>query len=195
MKKIKHIAPGILDEILADYKAQTPDGNWRFKLREIAGKFAISTASVSNIAGVARLKHRTRGGRALQYPTRKHLEVLRAYAEPGMTLRKLGASGRFTRRATPDELKRNPGTKTYPITFARLQQIVSYWKNRKYSAECPKSFRPGDVIELGGLRLTVVRYDDNRRGAVKNAEGQVTDPFYWACGGEIAKLRKRASNH
>lgn len=193
MRKRKHIAPGVLQAILADYKDKLPDGSWKYKASEIAAKFEISAASITNIAKSANLKLRQRGGRKLRYPSPLHMAILKEAQQPGISMEEIGElhyhKVKVMKNGKPVKKNGKYEYEPRPLTRARVSQILQFWKGHTFSeAMTGRGFKVGDVIEIRGNKLTVVRYDNSKCGAVKTERGDVVDPFYWRHEGEVPTL-------
>lgn len=74
------------------------------------------------------------------------------------------------------------------LTKQRVSQLITFWKKRGNPGLRTKGFKPGDVIRWSSQTYTVIRYDDARKGAVKDSKGFVIDPFHWVHLGARSKL-------
>jgi hypothetical protein len=180
MKRIRYLSQKVHLQILDDYKKRLPNGDFQFTLRQIAEKHEVSLSTVNNLARMANCQCRPHGGRKLQVPGVRTMQILRALTEPGITFEEAGK--RFPHWVT---IKGKRVLK--PLTKQRVKQIHDFWKKRGNPGLKVRGFQPGDVIEWGGKKFTVVRYDNDREGAVRREDGVVIDPFLWVRGATRAK--------
>lgn len=183
MKRIKHISPKVQVQVVDDYKAKNPDGTYKFTLQQIADKHEISLSTVNNLARIAKVQGRPKIGKKLIVPDARTMKLLRDATELNITLEEVGR--RNKRWSTDPETGRRV---LKPLTKQRVSQIINFWKKRGNPGLRTKGFVAGDVIKWADQVYTVVRYDSARKGAVKDAEGDTIDPFYWVHLGCRSKL-------
>lgn len=180
MKRIRYLSQKVHLQILDDYKKRLPNGDFEFTLRQIADKHEVSLSTVNNLARTANCQCRPHGGRKLQIPGHRAMLILRASTEPGITLEEIG-------RRFPRVVLVNGKQVTKPLSKQRVKQILDFWEKRGNPGLKVRGFKPGDKIEWGGKKFTVVRYDNDREGAVRREDGVVIDPFLWVRGATRAK--------
>lgn len=187
MKRIKYISPKVQVQIIEDYKAKNPDKSYKFTLQEIADKHEVSLSTVNNLARMAKCQGRPQGGRKLIVPDAKTMKLLRDATEVGITLDEVGRRNRrwVTLKSGRRVLK--------PLSKQRVSQIIAFWKKRGNPGLRTKGFKAGDKILWAEQYFTVVRYDDQHRGAVTDdKDGKLIDPFYWVHQGCRSKLVQAA---
>lgn len=181
MKRIRHISPKVQVQIVLDYRAKRPNGDYSYTLAEIAAKHEVSLSTVNSLARIARCQGRPHGGRKLVVPDARTMKILRDMTEPGATCEEVG-------RRNPRRIVVNGKTVMKPLTRQRIKQIVDFWKARSIKVRS-RGFSPGDVIQWNGRLFTVLRYDSTHRGAVRDHEDKrVIDPFYWVRGAQRSHL-------
>jgi len=183
MKRIKHISPKVQVQVVEDYKAKNPDGTYKLTLKQIAEKHEISLSTVNNLARISKVQGRPKIGKKLIVPDARTMKLLRDATELNITLEEVG---RLNKRWTTDPATGRRVLK--PLTKQRVSQIINFWKKRGNPGLRTKGFKPGDVIKWADQLFTVVRYDSARKGAVRDAEGDVIDPFHWVHLGARSKL-------
>lgn len=183
MKRIKHISPKVQVQVVEDYKAKNPDGTYKFTLRQIAENHEISLSTVNNLARIAKVQGRPKVGKKLIVPDARTMKLLRDATEINITLEEVG---RRNKRWSTD---RETGRRVLKaLTKQRVSQIINFWKKRGNPGLRTKGFKVGDAVKWCNEVFTVIRYDDARKGAVKDAQGRVIDPFHWVHLGSRCKL-------
>jgi hypothetical protein len=168
---MRYLSGRVQLQILAEYKARLPSGAYRYRLKEIAQRHEVSLGTINNLAREADCPRRPHGTRAEPVPDARIMKILRDWTEPGITLEEVG--------------RRNPRVVNglvKPLTRQRVQQIIATWRRRGLRVRS-RAFKRHDLIEWGGATYEVIRYDNRRRGAVRNVKtGHTIDPFQWVQG-------------
>lgn len=181
-KRIRNISPAVQAQIIHDYKEKTPDGGYRYMLKEIADNYEISLSSVNNMARQAKCQGRPRGAKKIFVPSAAVMKILRDATEPFITLEEVG-------RRNPRKVVVNGKIVYKPLSVQRVSQIVKHWKERGNPGLRSKGFKPGDRIKWADQTFRVIRYDDSHKGAVQDEkDGAIIDPFYWVYKGSRSQL-------
>ena len=145
-------------------------GNYKagLLLEVIAEKYSFTPATISNWAEEAGLPRRPRGIRRPVTPSDRDRLIIR--------------------RAR--EIPINAVAREFRMTRARVWSIRTNWKKAGWVEPMP--WNVGDTITWAGELLKVVRIDDEKRGAVKTANGITLDPFKWKFNGRTARMLMRS---
>jgi len=184
MKRLHNIAERVKLQIVKDYKDKV-NGQYRYTLREIADNHEVSLSTVNNLARAAHCQCRPQGGSQKTYdPSPRDLKVLRDCTIPGISYAEVG---KLNPRKVLDPATGQLISK--PLSKARVHQIVETWRKRGMPKLHGHAFKKGQRIEWDGQFFTVLRYDNNRQGAVRAEDsGEIWDPFLWVFKGDRAKL-------
>ena len=149
---------------LSTRKAAVEDYRKKVPLKVIGAKYGFTEATISIWAKLASVERRKRGIQVTDTPSERDRLIIRRAREVPI----------------------NQVAKEYHMTRARVWSIRTNWKKRGWVEPMP--WKAGDTIEWAGERLTVLRVDDEKRGAVQTEAGSVVDPFIWKFRGKTAHL-------
>lgn len=88
-KRLRYIDKEVLEKVVADYGARLPNGNFQYRLEDLAKKYEISLSTVNNIARAANCQGRPRG-KKLEMPDARTLKLLRDATEPYISYAAVG---------------------------------------------------------------------------------------------------------
>ncbi len=137
-------------------------------LKVIAEKFGFTPATISIWAQEAGLPRRPRGIRRTVTPSDRDRLIIRRAREIPIN----AVAGEFR------------------MTRARVWSIRTNWKRAGWVEPMP--WNVGAIIDWAGELLKVVRIDDEKRGAVRTANGITLDPFEWKFKGKTARMLMRS---
>ena len=172
----RYLSGRVQAQVVQDYQERLGNGRYRYTLNQIADKHEVSLSTVNNLVRKAKVQGRPKGGSRLSIPTHCTMKILRDSTEPGITLEQIGIRN-------PRVVMVNGRSTLVPRSKQRIKQILDHWKKAGNPGLRQRGFKPGDLIEWGGYRFRVLRYDDSRTGAVQRVQtGEVVDPFLWIQG-------------
>lgn len=149
---------------LSTRKAAVEDYLKKVPLKVIGAKYGFTEATISIWAKLDGAARRKRGIQVTATPSERDRLIIRRAREVPI----------------------NQVAKEFGMTRARVWSIRTIWKKRGWVEPMP--WKAGDTIEWAGKKLKVLRVDDEKRGAVKTADGHVIDPFIWKFRGKTAHL-------
>jgi hypothetical protein len=144
--------------------AAVKDYRRKMPLKVIGAKYGFTEATISIWAKRASVERRKRGIQVTDTPSERDRLIIRRAREVPI----------------------NQVAKEYHMTRARVWSIRTNWKKRGWVEPLP--WKAGDTIEWAGEQLTVLRVDDEKRGAVQTANGYQIDPFLWKFTGRTARM-------
>ena len=188
LKRIRNLGEEVKSTIVADYAEKREDGYRRWTLVQLAEKYEICWESIVKIVKNAGGNLRQSGARRQSIPSARVMKILRDASEPGSTYEEVGMRN-------PRYVKENGKIVPRPLSRQRIKQIVDHWTKIRGFKLRERGFRVGEMLYWGGGHLLeVIRYDDDKKGAVHDhSTGKAIDPFYWVQG---MRLRpKRIKEH